>query len=72
MLWCCLPGFDAYLKDAWYWPADLLQDLLGVPAIDVLPFPIGMPMLEQSLSIPNQVAYVPQVGVDYTANMVRV
>lgn len=61
--------FDAYLKDAWYWPADLLQDLLDVPSIDVLPFPIGMPLFEQSLSIPNELAYVPQLGVDYTTNM---
>ena len=63
-------GFDAYLKDAWYWPADLLQDLLDVPSIDVLPFLIGMPLFEQSLSIPNELAYVPQLGVDYTTNMV--
>ena len=63
-------GHDAHLKDAWYWPADLLQDLLGVPSVDVLPFPIGMPMFERSLSIPNEVAYVPQIGIDYTNIMV--
>ena len=62
--------FDVYLKDAWYWPADLLQDLLDVPSVDVLPFPVGMPMFERSHSIPNELAYVPQVGVDYTTDMV--
>lgn len=66
----CISGFEAYVKDAWYWPADLLQDLLNVSGIDVLPFPIAMPMFEQSLSIPNVIAYVPQVGIDYTPNMV--
>ncbi|KAL0022994.1 hypothetical protein WJX79_004166 [Trebouxia sp. C0005] len=62
-------GFDIYLKDCWYWPADVLEDILSVLSVDVCPFSTGMPSLEQRLSIPNEVAYMPQLGTAYHTNM---
>ncbi len=65
-------GFDIYLKDCWYWPADVLEDVLSVVSVDVCPFSTGMPALEQRLSIPNEVAYMPQLGTAYHTNMVSI
>ena len=62
--------FDVFLKDACFWPGDFLQDLLSVPTVDVASFAVGMPMFENSLSVPNPIAYLPQVGTGYTCNMV--
>ena len=65
-------GFDIYLKDCWYWPADVLEDVLSVVSVDVCPFSTGMPALEKRLSIPNEVAYMPQLGTAYHTNMVSI
>ncbi len=59
-----------FLKDAWYWPADFLEELLAVPSVDVCPFSLGMPSFETTLSIPNHVAWMPQLGTSYTPSMV--
>lgn len=69
----CGSGFHIYLKDVWYWPADLLEDLLSVPSVDICPFSVGtgMPVFEGKLSIPNQIAWMPQIGTAYTPDMVR-
>jgi len=44
-------GFDIYLKDCWYWPADVLEDVVSVVSVDVCPFSTGKPALEKRLSM---------------------
>lgn len=63
--------FDLVLRDACYWPAALLQDTLGIDSVELWPVVILMPWLwESEFSLPNPVAYLPQVGMDFTPNMV--
>ena len=42
------------------WPPDLLEDLLTIPSVDVCLCATRMPVFEIRLSIPNQVAWMPQ------------
>lgn len=66
-----LTEFNIILRDVCYWPAALLQDTLGIPSIELWPVAMLMPMLwEGEFSLPNPVAYLPQVGMDFTPNMV--
>ena len=66
-----LTEFDIILRDVCYWPAALLQDMLGIPSVELWPVAMLMPMLwEGEFSLPNPVAYLPRVGMDFTPNMV--
>ena len=47
----------------------MLGEVLGIPAVDLLPIPIPGPLFEE-LSIPSAHAYLPQFGLGYTLNMV--
>jgi len=63
--------FDLILRDACYWPAAFLQDILEISSVELWPVVILMPWLwESEFSLPNPVAYLPQVGMDLTPNMV--
>jgi len=35
-------GYDLILRDAVMWPAALLEDLLGVPSVEVIPLPLNV------------------------------
>lgn len=62
--------FDLILRDACYWPAALLQDTLGIDSVELWPVGIMLPWLwESEFSLPNPVAYLPQLGMDFTPNM---
>ena len=53
-----------------YWPAALLDDVLGIPSIDVLSAAPFQPMFGYYTSNPNPVAYLPQLGSGLTPDMV--
>ncbi|DBA74190.1 TPA: UDP-glycosyltransferase-like protein [Trebouxia sp. C0004] len=62
--------FDLILRDACYWPAAFLQDMLDINSVELWPTAILMPWLwESEFSLPNPVAYLPQVSMDFTPNM---
>ena len=65
-------GFDLILWDACFWPGAFFQDLVGIPnSVELFPTAMLMPWYwEFAHSIPNPVAYAPQVGLPYTPNMV--
>jgi len=63
-------GYDLILRDAVMWPAALLEDLLGVPSVEVIPLPLSS-MYSKSQSMPNPISYIPQLGTSLTPNMVR-
>lgn len=62
-------GFDLLLRDATFWPAAVLQDMLAIPSVDVLPMSVLMPLNERH-GIPNPVAYIPQMSTPFTPGMV--
>ncbi|KAK9817353.1 hypothetical protein WJX74_010772 [Apatococcus lobatus] len=62
-------GIDLLLKDASSRPASLLASFLGVPAVDVLPIPMSLPLFKASYSVPHPVAYIPSVGTPFTPEM---
>lgn len=62
-------GFDLLLRDATFWPAAVLQDMLAIPSVDVLPMSVLMPLNER-LGVPNPVAYIPQMFTSFTPGMV--
>ncbi len=53
-----------------YWPAALLDDVLGIPSIDVLSAAPFQPMFGYYTGNPNPVAYLPQLGSGLTPDMV--
>ncbi len=53
-----------------YWPAALLDDVLGIPSIDVLSAAPFQPMFGYYTGNPNSVAYLPQLGSGLTPDMV--
>ncbi len=63
-------GYDLILCDAVMWPAALLEDLLGVPSVEVIPLPLSS-MYSKSQSMPNPISYIPQMGTTLSPNMVR-
>ena len=63
-------GYDLILRDAVMWPAALLEDLLGVPSVEVIPLPLSS-IYSRSQSVPNPISYIPQLGTTLTTNMVR-
>jgi len=69
--WLAFPDYDVLLRDALYWPAALLDDVLGIPSIDVLSAVPFQPMFGYYTANPNPVAYLPQLGSGLTPDMVR-
>lgn len=65
-----ISGYDVVLRDALYWPAALLDDILHIPSVDVLILAPLQPQFGKAFSIPNPLAYVPQLGSGLMANMV--
>jgi hypothetical protein len=63
-------GYDLILRDAVMWPAALLEDLLGIPSVEVIPLPLSS-MYSESQSVPNPISYIPQLGTSLTPKMVR-
>ena len=63
--------FNLVLGDTSVMSASILAQILEVPLVEVLPFPLIPPLFEQQQSIPNPVAYLPQLGTFYTLDMVR-
>ncbi|KAL0053413.1 hypothetical protein WJX82_005386 [Trebouxia sp. C0006] len=61
--------YDVLLRDTMYWPAALLDDVLGIPSIDVLSAAPFQPMFGYYTGNPNPVAYLPQLGSGLTPNM---
>ncbi|KAL0039373.1 hypothetical protein WJX79_005388 [Trebouxia sp. C0005] len=61
--------YDVLLRDALYWPAALLDDVLGIPSIDVLSAAPFQPMFGYYTANPNPVAYLPQLGSGLTPDM---
>ncbi len=51
------------------WPAALLEDLLNVPSVEVIPLPLST-LFTAPQSVPNPIAYIPQLGTILTPNMV--
>lgn len=64
--------FDLVLRDTWFWPGALIQDMLGIDSVELCPTAISLPWLyEKEYSIPNPIAYIPQFAKDYTPRMVQ-
>lgn len=63
-------GYDLILRDAVMWPSALLGDLLQVPTVEVIPLPMSS-LNAAPHSIPNPIAYIPQLGTSLTPHMVR-
>ena len=63
-------GYDVLIQDPFNWAASLLEDVLGIPSIEVMSFVPVPPIFSKSLFIPNPVAYLPQFGSSLTTNMV--
>ncbi|KAL0028169.1 hypothetical protein WJX77_011786 [Trebouxia sp. C0004] len=61
--------YDVLLRDAMYWPAALLDDVLGIPSIDVLSAAPFQPLFGYYTANPNPVAYLPQLGSGLTPDM---
>ena len=54
--------FDLVLRDVASWPTALLAEMLNIPKVDFLPAGVLLPFRGPAWSIPNPVAYVPQVS----------
>ena len=63
--------YDVLLRDAMYWPAAILDDLLGIPSVEVLSAAPLQPFFGPMWSIPDPVAYLPQLGSGLSPNMVQ-
>lgn len=63
-------GYDLILRDTVMWPSALLGDLLQVPTVEVIPLPLTS-LNAVPHSIPNPIAYIPQLGTSLTPDMVR-
>ncbi len=64
-------SFNLIIRDSIFWPANLMQDLLEIPSVEIFFVPLGMPFMAQAHSIPNMIAYNPQVASELTPDMVR-
>lgn len=62
-------GFDLFLRDTTSWPCNVLSDTLHLPSVEVLPLPL-VPISAQRQGYPNNPAYIPQLGTDFTPEMV--
>ena len=63
--------FDLLLWDTTNWPAYILQHDLNIPNVELIPLPLLMPLLSQSQSVPNPMAYLPQLGSSNMPAMVQ-
>ena len=63
--------YDLVLRDALSWPALLPAEILGLPTVDVLTTPAIFPLFAPRYSIPNPVAYIPQMISTFPPNSVR-
>ena len=63
--------FDLVVGDSTVMSALILAQILEVPLVEVMPLPLIPPLFEQQQSIPNPVAYLPQLGTFHTLDMVR-
>ena len=54
--------FDLLLWDTSNWPAYILQHDWNIPNVELFMFPLLMPLVSGSQSVPNPVAYLPQLG----------
>ena len=64
-------GYDLILRDAVMWPSALLGDLLQVPTVEVIPLPLTS-LNAVPHSIPNPIAYIPQLGTNLTPDICMV
>lgn len=62
-------NYDVLLRDAMYWPASIFDDLLGIPSVEVLSAAPLQPFFGPMWSIPDPVAYLPQLGSGLSPNM---
>ena len=62
-------GFDLFLRDTTSWPCNVLSETLNLPSVEVLPLPL-VPISAQRQGYPNNPAYIPQLGTDFTPEMV--
>ncbi|KAK9825956.1 hypothetical protein WJX74_001057 [Apatococcus lobatus] len=53
---------DLILRDTIGWHTQLLSKMLEVPEVDILTAGVAMPLLGPRYSIPNRIAYIPQMG----------
>ena len=53
--------FDLVLRDIIAWPTALLAQILQIPEIDVVPTGVLLPFFGPRYSIPNPIAYAPQM-----------
>ena len=63
-------NFDLMLRDAVNWPSFFLEEFLEIPSVELLPLPVMMPLMETLSSVPNPIAYVPQLGTALNSSMV--
>lgn len=50
----------------------MLEDILGIPSVELIPTMVAIPLYATDLSIPFSVAYVPQFGTGLPPVMVCV
>ena len=53
--------YDLVLRDTLSWPALLPAQILGIPHVDVLTTGVLQPFFASKYSIPNPIAYMPQM-----------
>ena len=63
--------FDLVLRDIVSWPTGLLAQMLDVPEVDVYPSGTFQPIFGQRYSVPNPVAYLPQMISSLVPALVR-
>ncbi len=66
----CLLEFDLILRDAAMWPAALLEDILDIPSVEFIPVGVNSRHFTPH-SVPNPMAYIPQLGTAFTPEMVH-
>ncbi len=64
-------NYDLVLRDALSWPALLPPQILGIPYVDVLTTGVLQPLFGPRYSIPNPIAYLPQMISASPPNAVR-
>ncbi|KAK9826069.1 hypothetical protein WJX74_009969 [Apatococcus lobatus] len=55
-------NYDLILRDTIGWQTQLLSKMLEVPEVDILTAGVALPLLGPRYSIPNRIAYIPQMG----------
>ncbi len=64
-------NYDLVLRDALSWPALLPAQILEIPYVDVLTTGVLQPFFGSWYSIPNPVAYMPQMTTASQPHTVR-